>query len=493
MNATARRNNTDRVNQLLKSATFALGILVTPIVLQAQSVPALFGMLSNFDCLNDTGHETEGFEIELDGISSSDITYTFGGTYIRYGTPTIVPFMGGVYVRYISAWNPATQKFATATPIATNFSPTNGHLCWSGANPTGYLASGCEHFGVGTRINPTATHYRWLVADPLHPGSVKPFGKDVSIPAPTWTVVPPVVVGNPPAVVAEINPPEPRSQQYGEALWVKIFKTELARPVALVELLSDNPVVPKDAAEVEIGWEIAQASPNKVNNGALDNQAAPGANAQAVIRRYEFYKYTGVYDPESHEVMCADPGGSCNVPQPGELGDYIGAQMAAALLGLPAAQAKLTVTKAGTGTVAGGAINCGAVCSTSVDVGTTITLTATPSVNYAFSAWSGACGGAVPTCTVAMDTAKSVKATFVALPPKLTVTKTGVGTVVSAPAGINCGVLCSVRFALASTVKLTATPAAGYMFAGWSGACTGLTTTCAVIMSQSRNATALFK
>src|SRR5689334_15990950 len=70
-----------------------------------------FGTISNFDVFNDTGQETEGFEIELDGVSSSDITYTFGAPYERYGNPTITPFAGGVYVIYASPWDPVARKF----------------------------------------------------------------------------------------------------------------------------------------------------------------------------------------------------------------------------------------------------------------------------------------------------------------------------------------------------------------------------------------------
>ena len=48
-------------------ATLALFALVNPA---ASQTPALFGTLSNFDVFNDTGQETHGFEIELDGITS---------------------------------------------------------------------------------------------------------------------------------------------------------------------------------------------------------------------------------------------------------------------------------------------------------------------------------------------------------------------------------------------------------------------------------------
>ena len=74
----------------------------------------------------------------------------------------------------------------------------------------------------------------------------------------------------------------------------------------------------------------------------------------------------------------------------------------------------------------------------------------------------------------------------------LTVQKagTGTGSVSSNPAGIACGATCSVRFA-AVPVALTATPAAGSTFTGWSGACSG-TGLCQVQMSADRTVTATF-
>lgn len=57
----------------------------------------------------------------------------------------------------------------------------------------------------------------------------------------------------------------------------------------------------------------------------------------------------------------------------------------------------------------------------------------------------------------------------------VTVTKsgTGSGTVSSSPAGIDCGSACSAAFASGSAVTLSAAPASGSTFAGWSGACSG--------------------
>lgn len=76
----------------------------------------------------------------------------------------------------------------------------------------------------------------------------------------------------------------------------------------------------------------------------------------------------------------------------------------------------------------------------------------------------------------------------------LTVNKngTGSGTVTSSPSGINCGVACSASFAQGTTVTLTATPASGSVFAGWSGAgCSG-TGSCTVTMSAAQSVTATF-
>jgi 5-hydroxyisourate hydrolase-like protein (transthyretin family) len=77
--------------------------------------------------------------------------------------------------------------------------------------------------------------------------------------------------------------------------------------------------------------------------------------------------------------------------------------------------------------------------------------------------------------------------------PTLTVLKsgTGSGTVTSSPAGINCGSDCSESYDQGTSVTLTATPASGSIFGGWSGACSG-TGTCVVIMNADIAVTAAF-
>src|SRR5206468_11528066 len=53
----------------------------------------------------------------------------------------------------------------------------------------------------------------------------------------------------------------------------------------------------------------------------------------------------------------------------------------------------------------------------------------------------------------------------------------------------SCPGTCSGTFTNVSQVTLTATPATGFGFAGWSGACSGTATTCSVAATASVTAT----
>ena len=92
-----------------------------------------------------------------------------------------------------------------------------------------------------------------------------------------------------------------------------------------------------------------------------------------------------------------------------------------------------------------------------------------------------------------MDAAKSVTATFALLPVQLTVATTGTGSgSVTSPAGIDCGSTCQVTVANGTSVTLTAAPAVGSTFTGWSGACTGASATCVVSMNAAKSVSATF-
>src|SRR5207245_1839745 len=151
----------------------------------------------------------------------------------------------------------------------------------------------------------------------------------------------------------------------------------------------------------------------------------------------------------------------------------------------------LQVTVGGAGSVTSNppGIDCASpgTCSQSFASGTAVTLSAAPASGNTFVGWTGACSGSASSCMVTMNSAQNVGATFAAAVQNdsLQVTVGGSGTVTSSPAGINCSgsTGCSQTFANGTLVTLTAAPAAGYAFSGWSGACSGSATTCTVTMN----------
>ncbi len=167
----------------------------------------------------------------------------------------------------------------------------------------------------------------------------------------------------------------------------------------------------------------------------------------------------------------------------------------------------LTVTKAGTGsgtiTSSLGGINCGSTCSASYLSGSTVTLTAAPSTSATFASWSSNClagdGVTAPktVCTVTMNQAKTVTATFTASPTVYTLSVnragTGSGSVVSSPISnqstITCDDAshnCTASFFSGTTVTLIATPSTGATFAGWSDNCvpTPAASSCTITLNQ---------
>jgi hypothetical protein len=74
---------------------------------------------------------------------------------------------------------------------------------------------------------------------------------------------------------------------------------------------------------------------------------------------------------------------------------------------------KLSVSISNKGGVASaaGEINCPGSCAAKLASGSTITLTATPTV-APFVSWGGACSGTQPTCTVTIGKDTQIQATF---------------------------------------------------------------------------------
>ena len=157
----------------------------------------------------------------------------------------------------------------------------------------------------------------------------------------------------------------------------------------------------------------------------------------------------------------------------------------------PAATLFVRVTGSGTVTSSPAGINCGSTCDANYAEGAQVTLTAVPASGWKFGGWGTACSG-TGTCSVTMNSAQIVTATFVQLTFTLSVSLTGSGSVTSNPLGISCPSTCNASFSSNSQVTLTATPTQGMSFIGWSGGgCSG-NGGCTVTMSAVENVSAAF-
>jgi len=260
------------------------------------------GSLSNFDAVNDTGSRTEGFEIE--GVHSSDVQYTFGAPYNRYGDPSKIDTATGVIVRWAAAWNPGSAMFSTATPVAlANISP-GGHDCYNGGPIGNYLSAGCEHFGLGLLKAQGTTTYRWLVADAASPGQLIA-GNNVRIPAPIFNVTPNADPALPPVVQAVVAAPIPENEvggaegQFSDAFWMKRIKTQVETDseIRLEQLVNGND--PNNAlfnveTETEYEWFLMQSRNGVADSGEHVMNINPQKGKNIAIR-YELYDFAGTY------------------------------------------------------------------------------------------------------------------------------------------------------------------------------------------------------
>ena len=470
---------------------------------------AVVGGLGNFDAANYEGKDAHGLEVQVEGITPGDLSPSWCGN--KYNCPQVIPYATGVYVRYKSGYDATT-----GTWLATTISRIPGAFagtCYMGS--PAYSRAGCDHFGVHIAY-PASTRaqvmsYRWLFEDPANPGTLVPSTNNIFVPTPVYTWVPPAQPTAPPTLVVVVQTPPPPPPvpavppQYGDATWVKVFKTEHTRDIRLDELVETNPaVVPEDATQVETEWKLMQPEPpsdgNRKGRNRHQNQGGVGPGVRSVVRRYETYAYTGAYDPTNHQAICGGDG-TCNIPQAGELGGLLNAQMAAANVDTPS----LTVTMAGAGAgqVASTdkVIACGNKCASNYLAGTAVTLQAKADSKSTFAGWTGACTG-TGDCTVTPAGATTVTANFAAQATggggggggsttyTLQVKNSNPGTITSDVGGINCGSICSAKVNPGTVVTLTATPPAGKSFLGWSGACSGTANTCVLNVNANLSAQA---
>jgi len=333
----------------------------------AQSVP-IIGSYDNFDCFDDAGEAAEGFEIDVEDIQPSDVTRIFPDNfpanqpYIRYATPdrtklTLVTFPDGhtgvsiIYAaHYVNGtwqtrWGNSTMPgggpaLGNATPYVANPTTTTGESCWTLGLGAAYPTSGCDHFGISLSGNvvPGKITYHWLVPDKVNPGQLVQAGTVAGLPpSPVLTPKPPVV-GKPPVVHAVAEAPEQPERaalnQYSDAFWLRTYTSYSPKPANL-DALQQNlvPVKNKLGVRVTATWALVQRTPPGVagEKAEVEDDPVGGKNVQ-VVKRYEYYQYAGLYDPETHEALCGGDN-SCNAPLKkglngqNELGNFVGAHM----------------------------------------------------------------------------------------------------------------------------------------------------------------------
>src|SRR5262249_37898443 len=130
--------------------------------------------------------------------------------------------------------------------------------------------------------------------------------------------------------------------------------------------------------------------------------------------------------------------------------------------------AAFTLTVNGSNFVAGAVVQWNGAARTTTFVGAT---QVTASISASDIAAAGGGQGTVvnPAPGGGTSTALTFTITTATFVLSVNTSGSGSGVVTSTPPGINCGASCSASFVSGTVVTLTASPAAGSSFAGWSG------------------------
>ena len=167
----------------------------------------------------------------------------------------------------------------------------------------------------------------------------------------------------------------------------------------------------------------------------------------------------------------------------------------------PPVQLSVSKTGGGAGSVSlladGQVTSCSGTCNRVYGKDTMVKLTAVPAPGAALTSWSGVCRGKKSMCVVRLSSSKSVGANFEMLPVHaLNYARGGAasGTVQISSSGqtMTCADSCAHTFPAGSKITMTAAPATGKTFDGWTGLCRGRKASCSFTLKSPGSVSALF-
>jgi uncharacterized repeat protein (TIGR02543 family) len=157
------------------------------------------------------------------------------------------------------------------------------------------------------------------------------------------------------------------------------------------------------AAKTGTGAGTVSSSPAGINCGTACSYTYPGGTVVTLTAT-----------PSAGYTFSGWTSGGCSGTAPCSLAGNGSITVTASFAAIPPSTYALAVSKQGPGTVTSNpaGINCGSVCSAAYASGTVVTLTAIANSGARFGGWSGGGCSGTGTCTVTLNKAISVSASF---------------------------------------------------------------------------------
>ncbi len=407
------------------------GLVALTVRAARASAPAVVGYATNFDVPNGTDKECEGFEVEIEDITDTQITYTWPGSP-GYPNP------------YGTSHTFTNTTFSDGHPgVVVRFTAAYANGAWSAKTPIGQV----NHFGIHVTGTPGMQRYSWLCdlggSAAGSTGTLTPYGGTTQgnfYPTPSVPAVVPNVVATPTGeqvqtVIAPAVPPQPAEARFQDAVWVLKYQASSPNAVDVNQLLITDPEVQNAIANSQISSIAELFQPDPGTNQGLEQEPPDPIDAgdRSSLTVTETYRYTGPVDPVDNSITCNetpnDPNNCSNFVGPMIARQMVAANLQAALnrstldvnvlTGPSASDVGGSVASSATANANPGEIDCGASCFTSVDTGTAVALAATANPGYHFDHWTGGCSGPNASCSVPVSGITTVNAVFAPDAPTL--------------------------------------------------------------------------